>query len=175
MFINHAQDRIDFLNKMERRLTCQVNARNQVNQMINEWLPKIKAVLQPWIGQKVSLVTGGKTAKVREQLNQLGLPSERQKQITVSFDNYTAKAFFRVGVSIGDQSKSAEETCYLGDLINGFVLKDLHYEHSTYKTNYDKEDVIKARKALKDAEEAFSSVISSARSALYPFSEHDNF
>ena len=109
MFINHAQDRIDFLNKMERRLTCQVNARNQVNQMINEWLPKIKAVLQPWIGQKVSLVTGDKTAKVREQLNQLGLPSERQKQITVSFDNYTAKAFSGLASQLATKVKTRKK------------------------------------------------------------------
>jgi hypothetical protein len=171
MIINHQQDRIDFANKMERRLTCQVNARNQVNQMANEWLPKIKTVLEKWVGQKVSLITSGEPVKLKAELEALGMPNEWAKQISVLFNSYTARVWFKVCVSIGDESNTAEETCYLGDVTNGLILKDLNYQHKTFKTDYNKEDVIKARKVLKDAEE----VVSKARSALYPFSEHNNF
>ena len=175
MIINHVQNRTNYANKMELRLTCQVNARNQVNQMANEWLPKIKTVLEKWLGQKVSLITGGKPVKLKAELEALGMPNELAKQIIVSFDTYSAKVQFRICVSIGRESRSTEQTCYLGDMENGFVLKDLHYQHETFKTDYNKEDVIKARnalnKALKDADEA----VSKARYALYPFSEHDNF
>jgi phosphotransferase system IIB component len=175
MIINHGQDLINYANKMELRLTCQVNARNQVNQMANEWLPKIKTVLEKWLGQKVSLITGGKPVKLKAELEALGMPNELAKQIIVSFDTYSAKVQFRICVSIGSESKSTEQTCYLGDMANGLILNDLHYQHKTFETNYNKEDVIKARnalnKALKDADEA----VSKARYALYPFSEHDNF
>jgi hypothetical protein len=143
--------------------------------MVNEWLPKIKTVLEKWVGQEVSLITGGKPVKLKAELEALGMPNERANQIIVSFDTYSAKVQFRTCVLIGSESRPTEQTCYLGDMENGLILKDLHYQHETFKTDYNKEYVIKARKALKDAEEAVNKALSKARSALYPFSVNDNF
>jgi hypothetical protein len=165
--------------KMANRLAAKIQAQNQLGTMINEWHPKIKAILEKWVGQKVSLVTGGQPVKLKQEIEALGLPNYHAgngnigtKQITVSFDLYSAIAHYSVSINcFHDGSQRAEQTVCLGDLLNGLILKDLHYDFKPFKTDYWIEGVLAARKAVKDAEDA----LSNAKSSLYPFPEHDNF
>lgn len=165
--------------KMANRLAAKVQAHNQLGAMINEWHPKIKAVLEKWVGQKVSLVTGGKPVKLKQEIEALGWTNYYSgngnigtKQIIVSFDLYSAKAHYSVSINcFNDGSQRAEQAVYLGDMLNGLILKDLHYDFTPFKTDYLVEDVIAARKVVKDAEMA----LSDAKHNLYPFPEHDNF
>ena len=156
--------------KQANRLAAKVAAHNQVNQLANEWWPKIAAVLKPWVGKKVSLVTGGKPHKLKAELDALNMPSDWAKQIIVSFDTYNAKIHFKSSVSIADDgNQNAEQTVYFGDM-DGENLKHLRDNLEPFKTDYSVDAVKSARDAFKVAEKAFSD----ARSALYPFGEREN-
>jgi hypothetical protein len=157
--------------KMLNRLTARVAARNQVNALLNLWHPKIQEVLKKWIGQKVSLVTGGKPAKLKAELDALGLPSDWRCQIIISFDRYSAKVHYKVSVSImGEGDQNAEAMVYLGNMTNGLILTDLSYEFVPYRVDYTVTAVQDALAKVKDAEKA----LDQAKGALYPFGEHDN-
>ena len=162
-----------YLAKYAKRLAAKVQAHNELDAMVNEWFPKIRSALEPWVGQKVSLITGGKPYKLQKLIDSLNLPNDFQKQILVSFDRYSAKVTFKNCVSIPDDSyQSAETVVYLGDMQmqNGLVLGDLRYTFTPYKTDYTVEKVILARQQVEDAKKA----LSDALSALHPFGEHDN-
>lgn len=169
------QNKFPYEQKMANRLAAKVAARNQTNALVNEWFPKILAVVTPWVGQKVSLVTGGIPHKLKTQIEALGLPSHWEKQIRISFDTYSAKVWAKVCVNYnaGEYSgnEHAEETAYLGDMENGLILKNLKYTFEPRKTDYTVEGVKEKRKAYEAAKKASDD----ARSALYPFGEHDNF
>jgi hypothetical protein len=152
------------------RLENKVKAHNLLGQLVNEWQPKIKQALLPWVGQKVSLVTGGKPVKLKLDLSALEMPDAFDSFIRVSFDQYSAKVHYRTCVTHPVGGTNYAETCvYLGDM-EGANLKDLHYEFTPYPTDYTVDKIITARLAFKAAEEK----LSAARSALHPFGEHEN-
>lgn len=160
-----------YINRNAKRLETKVAGRNQLNAAINLWFPKIREMLLPWVGQKVSLVTGGKPHKLVKAIQDLQLPNDHNFQIQIRFERYSAQVWFRNCICIKDDTAIySEQTVYLGDM-DGANLKDLHYTFEPWRTNYTVESINAARKALKDAEKA----VSDAKSALYPFSEHDNF
>lgn len=161
---------ISHTQKMANRLEAKVMAQNQLGLLVNEWTPKIRAVLANWVGKKVSLATGGKPIKLKAELDALGMPSEWRKQIIISFGSFTAKAEFRVSVGVlDDGNRSAEMAVYLGNM-DGLILKDLSHEFTPTRTDYNVAEVKAARQKFQEAEKAFSN----ARSALHPFGEHDN-
>ena len=158
--------------KMLNRLTAKVEAQNQLGLLINEWQPKIRAVIEKWVGQKVSLITGGKPVKLKVELDALNMPSDWRKQIIVSFGQHSAKVDFRISHFIEGKegaNASVEGACYLGDM-SGLILKDLHYEFVPWKTDYTVAAIQAARVTYKDAQK----LADTAKSALYPFGEHDN-
>ena len=155
-------------------LVAKVAARNLLSQLINTWDGKLKAVFQPFLNQKVSLVTGGKPVKVKEALEKLQLPNTPEIQIFVTCDEYAPHARFRVCkcFTYGNHESGCcymEQTISLGAIRNN-ILTEIYGPYTTEREDFTVEFVLATRKALREAQEA----VSKAQSALDMFGIHDN-
>ncbi len=165
-----SMNNISYDTKWANRLAAKIVAQNAANALANFWQPKVRAMLEKWVGQKVQLVTGGKPVKLKAELDALNLPHDFKNQVIVSFGTYSVKIDCKVFASVNGENATMEAVAYLGDM-DGLYLKDLRYAHEALRVDFSVDEVKQNRANYEAARKAFEA----ARSKLAPFGEHDNF
>lgn len=151
------------------KTAAKVAAQNLLGKAINEYHNTIRAFLFKWIGQKVSLATGGRPHKLKAELETLNLPHYPRLRICLDFGNYNIHSTVMVDAVVNGEYQTAEGCDYFANVMDG-VLKDMNYNFNPWRTDYTVEEIQCKRNEFKIAQKAFED----ARSALYPFGEHDN-
>lgn len=150
---------------MKTQLQAKIEARNIVNAEHNRLLPLMRAAFAPLVGKKVLKVDGTLLGTLKDVvpacspviLNSYKLGS-----------NYSLAFVVRACVSdTGNVCAYDEATIYVGNL-NGQNLESL-IEPQYLPTGYTEQQILDARKAVKEAKE----VLSRAESKLASFGEYD--
>jgi hypothetical protein len=156
-----------------KRLEAKVRAKNRLNALILELMPKILVAAAPFVGKRVS------TPAAWEKFKN-ALPKHADLIITQS--NWNVQAFFKVCESAGDGCCYAEETVYFGDFqrvqngviagVNGNLDKLNEWSPSPvyYRTDFTVAEIKERREAYKKAKAAADD----AQSKLNFWGEYDN-
>ena len=151
------------------KIEARVDAVNRGNREANCWFSKLTDAFLPMVGKKVKLASGGLSKKAHDIIQKLDLPCIPQINIHVNPSDYTLSFAVKACESRNGRAYYHDVLIYVGELKDG-VLVNLKDEAPNFKTDYKTEEVIAARKAYREAQEAERK----ARSALFPFGEYDN-
>lgn len=160
------------MKQYETHLQAKVETRNRVNRITLSLIPSCLEALRPFVGQKVLNQGYVKSAKLVAALpfsSTLALHyyiSANQYGITL---NVKACSVYKNRHGEYGSGCYAEQSVHLAD-VDGYVLKELNEVTPTFRTDYTVEEVIQARKELREAEAA----LSHAQSKLFYFGNHDN-
>lgn len=160
--------------RQDCKLSAKVAARNNANRIAWELAPKLFEVLAPFVGQKVILATGGKSAKLKA-----ALAAFCQSTVPVSIwidQGHGYSLVLRVKTCESGPRSCAymEASIYLGELNCGVLTKLFEMpEARHYRTDYTPEEV----RALREDWKAKRDAASAARSLweVPEFGEHDAF
>lgn len=158
------------------KLQMRVDGRNTVNRIGNEIFPALVEAFRPYLGENIRKQSGGLFAKIEKQIKEveaqfpthpsLHMICMNGLEYSLSYMVKCCETFCKDGKDYGEAIYS-DTTVYIANLSNG-VITSL-YDPPEFKTDYDADTIIEARKTFKAAEEA----LSEARSALHPFGEND--
>lgn len=157
---------------MNNKLAAKVSARNYVNALANDRLPKILEAVRPFIGKKVALQTGGMSAKLDAVLD-IFRQTNLTDQVWFNARTYTLEVTFKTCVGINGGNGScvyAEQAVTFAELErNSGNLKEI-YPARTFRTDFTVEEIETARNEVTVARDAMRA----AEWKLIGFGEHDN-
>lgn len=152
---------------MNMKLAAKITARNNVNFLANQTMPKILAALAPFVGQKVRLKEGGMTSKVIAVLRPF-YSDARCARVWFNVRPYGLEVHFQVVVGGENSSTMQEHGCDLGRVENGILSKI--YDHQPLRTDWTSLEVEKSRTDAQAAREAMHA----AEFAFRHFGTHDH-
>jgi hypothetical protein len=145
------------------KLSAEVAARNEVNEISNRVYPEVIKALEPFVGKKVCKVDGTLLEKVKN-----ALPKFERHNVTfiygtghgysVSMQISTSRSYHPTGVVYQDN------TVYFGNLNNG-VLTDITPWHKDLRTDFTADEVRIVRKEIRELEDR----VSQAKSKIHYF------
>lgn len=156
---------------MNHKLDAKIAARNHVNALANDRLPKIREAVKPFLGKKVALQGGGMTAKLDAALS-IFRATNLTDQVWFNARTYTLEATFKTCFKVQGENGCvyAERAVTFAELErDSNNLKQL-YTTTTFRTDYTVQEIEIARKAVTVARDAMRA----AEWQLVGFGEHDN-
>lgn len=153
------------MNKIETK----VAARNEVNTLARALTAKCRLALNPLVGQKILLSSGGNSAKFSKAAHSIALPSSCYIS---TGHGYAVTANFRVAKTSEAGTFYAEATLYLFDINQAGVMvqNDAYLNHiDSYRTDYTPNAIMDARAAVAVARKA----LQNAENDLCYFGEND--
>jgi hypothetical protein len=151
----------------EQVLETRVHGVNRAHQYANELYPKLVAVFQSFIGQKITKVDGSLLAKVQKEVNGLGLPCEHNLHVYRRPSNYALCYMVKTCETTENSCHYHEASVTVGNLDNGFLVSLC--DPPQYKTDFSAFWIADARKRYEEAKK----LADQARGELYPFGEYD--
>lgn len=150
-------------------LAAKVKAVNKANAEAAKLLPKLVEIFRPLVGQQVLKAAGGLLLKVEKVLPEF--PDTHGLMVYRHSSNYNLAWTVKTCENIEGTHGCLyhEVTIYVGNL-NGCVLTDLNTTQMELRTDYTVEEIEAARKKYEEVRR----IADEARSALYPFGEHDS-
>jgi len=151
-------------------LEARVAGVNEAHDYANKLWPKLAAVFEPLVGQKIEKVDGGLLEKVKKQLPEL--PNTVAISVNRYHSNYSLSWTVKTCKSVKQPDGYGhayyyERSVTVGELRHGVLTKLVEQPH--FKTDYNAKDILAKREAFKAAEKVYDE----AKSALFPFGEYD--
>ena len=156
-------------------LDAKIAARNAVHAAALEYWPKLRVALCPFVGKKITTVSGRLTAKVLAALPESGAGRAQPTPVHLWYQasSYTLRVTFEVcECSAGRHDCSIAqyaETCIpLGDIKDG-VLTDLIAPYDL-RTDYNADNI----RELREQVQTVRNELQTLENCLVHFGEHDN-
>ena len=152
---------------MQTSLQTRVIAVNRANAYANEIRPRLVEVFSQYVGQKVVTKNNEILAKIKKQIDQLGLANSVKLSVYRSVSEYSLSYVVKSCEWYDGRAFYHEAYVYIGNLRDG-VLQDIA-EVEPKQTDYSAEAIEAAREAYGKAKD----IADELRSNLAPFGEYD--
>lgn len=158
------------------KLAAAIQSQNEVNRLVNEFTPKLREAMRPFVGKKIFNADGSKTKKVAEVLKKVlpdvtpGFQHSLYSGGALGYHFYVSTFYAYPGETHGSSiQKSA--FLYIGELErNSNALKEISSVESNLKTDWTAEEISNLRKELSAAKD----VVHKIQSKMHLFGEYDN-
>jgi len=149
-----------------KRLIAKIEARNKVNSECNRLLPIMIDYFRPFVGKKILIAGNELASKVKDNLPKSELFFYHDRSSYYIYFNLRAESRH----ADGNGYQRAEQVITIGEIKDGVLIR-LNETPQSWRTNYNAEEVIAARKKCEEARDA----LRQAENGLHGFGEHDSF